>query len=89
LLSVAFVDRVKEEVDVPVGVNLLFNDAEDELYLAWCLGLDFIRVEGFVDLLLSDMGPLPPAAPDLMRLRRTLGAEGVAILAPHSQSDPG
>jgi len=73
--------RVKEEVDVPVGVNLLFNDAEDELYLAWCLGLDFIRVEGFVDLLLSDMGPLPPAAPDLMRLRRTLGAEGVAILA--------
>ncbi len=64
-----------------MGVNLLFNDAEDELYLAWCLGLDFIRVEGFVDLLLSDMGPLLPAAPDLMRLRQTLGAEGVAILA--------
>jgi len=73
--------RVKEAVDIPVGVNLLFNDAEDELYLAWCLGLDFIRVEGFVDLLLSDMGPLPPAAPDLMRLRRSLGAEGVTILA--------
>ncbi|MGY4706369.1 BtpA/SgcQ family protein [Candidatus Bipolaricaulota sp. J31] len=77
----AVAHRVKEAVDRPVGVNLLFNDAEDELYLAWCLGLDFIRVEGFVDLLLSDMGPLLPAAPDLMRLRRTLGAEGVAILA--------
>jgi len=77
----AVAHRVREAVDIPVGVNLLFNDAEDELYLAWCLGLDFIRVEGFVDLLLSDMGPLLPAAPDLMRLRRTLGAEGVAILA--------
>lgn len=77
----AVAHRLKEAVDIPVGVNLLFNDAEDELYLAWCLGLDFIRVEGFVDLLLSDMGPLFPTAPDLMRLRRTLGAEGVAILA--------
>lgn len=73
--------RVKEAVDVPVGVNLLFNDAENELYLAWCLELDFIRVEGFVDLLLSDMGPLMPAAPSLMRLRRELKAERVAILA--------
>jgi hypothetical protein len=77
----AVAHRVREAVDIPVGVNLLFNDAEDELYLAWCLGLDFIRVEGFVDLLLSDMGPLLPAAPDLMRLRQILGAEGVAILA--------
>lgn len=73
--------RVKESTSLPVGVNLLFNDAEDELYLAWCLGLDFIRVEGFVDLLFSDMGPLFPKAPDLMRLRRLLGAESVAILA--------
>jgi len=73
--------QVKQAAGLPVGVNLLFNDAEDEIYLAWCLGLDFIRVEGFVDLLLSDMGPLLPAAPDLMRLRRALGAEGVAILA--------
>ncbi len=82
LIAMAVVaHRVREAVDVPVGVNLLFNDAEDELYLAWCLGLDFIRVEGFVDLSLSDMGPLFPTAPDLMRLRRTLGAEGVAILA--------
>jgi len=77
----AVAHSVREAVDIPVGVNLLFNDAEDELYLAWCLGLDFIRVEGFVDLLLSDMGPLLPTAPDLMRLRRALGAEGVAILA--------
>jgi hypothetical protein len=82
LIAMAVVaHRVKEAVDLPVGVNLLFNDAEDELYLAWCLGLDFIRVEGFVDLLLSDVGPLLPAAPGLMRLRRALNAEGVAILA--------
>ncbi len=73
--------EVKEAVSVPTGVNLLFNDTENEMYLAWCLGLDFIRVEGFVDLLLSDMGVLFPKAPDLMRLRRLLGAESVAILA--------
>lgn len=73
--------RVKEAVSVPVGVNLLLNDAENELYLAWCLGLDFIRVEGFIDLLFTDMGPLLPAAPKLMRLRQILSAENVAILA--------
>ncbi|MGC8817506.1 MAG: BtpA/SgcQ family protein [Candidatus Bipolaricaulaceae bacterium] len=82
LIAMAVVaQQVKEETNVPVGVNLLFNDFENELYLAWCLGLDFIRVEGFVDLLFSDMGPLFPAAPKLMRLKQELGAEGVAILA--------
>lgn len=73
--------KVKETVQIPVGVNLLFNDVEDELYLSWCLGLDFIRVEGFVDVLFSDMGILTPAAPDLMRLRWLLKADRVAILA--------
>lgn len=73
--------KVKEAVSIPVGVNILFNDAENELYLAWCLGLDFIRVEGFVDTLLTDMGPLYPAAPTLLRLRKMLSAENVAILA--------
>ena len=73
--------EVKKVVSVPIGVNLLFNDTENEMYLAWCLGLDFIRVEGFVDLLLSDMGILFPKAPDLMRLRHVLNAESVAILA--------
>lgn len=82
LIAMAVVaHRVREAMDIPVGVNVLFNDTEDELYLAWCLKLDFIRVEGFVDLLLSDMGPLLPMAPELMRLRRSIGAEDVGILA--------
>jgi membrane complex biogenesis BtpA family protein len=84
--------RVKAAVSVPVGVNLLFNDVENELYLAWCLGLDFIRVEGFIDLLFTDMGPLFPTAPKLMRLRQILAAEKVAILADvqgkHTQAFP-
>lgn len=94
LIAIAVVaHQVKQAVRIPVGINLLFNDAENELYLAWCLGLDFIRVEGFVDLLISDMGVLPPIAPKLMRLRQTLGAERVAILADvqgkHTQPLPG
>lgn len=85
--------QVKQAAGLPVGVNILFNDAEDEIYLAWCIGLDFIRVEGFVDLLFSDMGILPPAAPTLMRLRHALGARGIAVLADvqgkHTQAVPG
>lgn len=84
--------QVKKAVSVPVGVNVLFNDAEAELYLAACLGLDFIRVEGFVDLLLSDLGVLFPVASKLLRLRKELGAEHVAILADvqgkHTQALP-
>lgn len=72
---------VKEETKKPVGVNLLFNDFENELWVSWVLELDFIRVEGFVDLLFSDLGPLIPAAPKLMRLRQILGADKVAVLA--------
>jgi membrane complex biogenesis BtpA family protein len=73
--------EIKESVNVPIGVNVLFNDVEAEIYLASCLGLDFIRVEGFVDLLISDMGPIMPSAPVLLRLKHILKAEKVAILA--------
>lgn len=82
LISMAVITyAIKEKINKPVGVNILFNDFENELYLAFVLELDFIRVEGFIDLLFSDLGPLVPAAPQLMRLRRLLGAERVAILA--------
>jgi len=73
--------EIKAAIELPIGVNILFNDTEDELYLAKVLELDFIRVEGFVDLLLSDLGILMPSAPKMMRLKKTLGAEGVAVLA--------
>lgn len=73
--------EIKAASKLPIGVNILFNDTEDELYLAQILELDFIRVEGFVDLLLSDLGILMPSAPKMMRLKKTLGAEGVAVLA--------
>ncbi len=73
--------EIRATTKLPLGVNILFNDTEDELYLAKVLELDFMRVEGFVDVLLSDLGMLMPAAPNLMRLKKTLRAEGVAILA--------
>ncbi len=73
--------EVKQHVDVPVGVNILLNDAFNEFYMAWTLELDFIRVEGFVDTAFSDLGIIHPVCAKLLRLRSEYKGENIAILA--------
>jgi len=66
---------------LPMGVQLLAGDNEGALSIALAAGLDFIRVEGFVFGHVADEGWLQSDAGTLLRLRRALGAEQVAILA--------
>lgn len=73
--------EVKQHVNVPVGVNVLLNDAINEFYIAWTLGLDFIRVEGFVDTAFSDAGVVYPVCAHLLRLRSEYKGENIVILA--------
>ncbi|MEM2045413.1 MAG: BtpA/SgcQ family protein [Candidatus Bathyarchaeia archaeon] len=73
--------EVKKHVDVPVGINILFNDAINEFYVAWTLGLDFIRVEGFIDTAFTDLGIIQPLSAKLLRLRAKYGGNNIAILA--------
>ncbi len=74
------VGAVVEAVRVPVGVNVLRNDAAAALAVAVATGAGFIRVNVHTGAMLGDQGWLTGRAHETLRARATLGAD-VAILA--------
>jgi uncharacterized protein len=76
----AAVAAVLREVTVPVGINVLRNDAAAALAIAVATGARFMRVNVHTGALLTDQGWLTGQAHDTLRERARLGAN-VAILA--------
>ncbi len=73
---------VVERIDCPVGVQILAAANHASLAVAHTIGAAFIRCEGFVFASVADEGLIDQAAAGpLLRLRKHLGAEHVAILA--------
>ncbi|WP_439026025.1 BtpA/SgcQ family protein [Haloarchaeobius sp. DT45] len=68
-----------DSVDVPVGVNVLRNDAEAALSIAAAVGADYVRVNVHVGATVTDQGLLQGQAHETMRLRDRLDAD-VAVL---------
>ncbi|SFC33609.1 hypothetical protein SAMN05444422_10768 [Halobiforma haloterrestris] len=71
---------VRREVDVPLGVNVLRNDAEAALSIAAAVDAAFVRVNVHVGTAATDQGVLEGQAHETMRLRERLEAD-VAVLA--------
>jgi membrane complex biogenesis BtpA family protein len=71
----------RDEVACPVGVQILAAANAEALAVALAARLAFVRVEGFVFGHLADEGWLDACSGPLLRQRRRLGADGVAILA--------
>ncbi len=68
--------------DIPVGVQILSRGEKEALAVAHASGLNFVRCENFVFAHVADEGLLADAAAGpLLRYRRLLGAENVAIYA--------
>lgn len=91
-LALALV-RVREAVgDLPVGVNVLRNDARAALGIAAVTGAAFIRVNVHVGTMWTDQGPMVGQAHDTLRVRGSL-APSAAILADvhvkHASPPPG
>jgi uncharacterized protein len=82
--TVAAMARVLAEVrrttDLPVGVNVLRNDARAAIGLAAACDAAFIRVNVHTGAMLTDQGWISGRAHETLRLRHQLGAD-VAILA--------
>ncbi|WIV68073.1 BtpA/SgcQ family protein [Natrialbaceae archaeon AArc-T1-2] len=78
LASVA--TELTEAVDLPVGVNVLRNDATAALSVAAASDASFIRVNVHVGTAATDQGLLEGQAHETLRLRERLEAD-VAILA--------
>lgn len=73
---------VRVAVRVPVGIQILAGANRAALAVAHAAGLRFIRAEGFVFASVADEGLMEEAdAGPLLRYRRAIGAEGIAILA--------
>lgn len=74
------VGEVVRRAQVPVGVNVLRNDAAAALAVASATGARFIRVNVHSGVMVSDQGLLEGRAYDTLRTRKTL-APSTAILA--------
>jgi hypothetical protein len=74
------VGRVAAAVDVPVGVNVLRNDARAALSVAAATDAAFVRVNVHVGARVTDQGLVEGRAHETMRLRGELGAD-VRVLA--------
>lgn len=73
-------DALVRQASVPVGVNVLRNDAHAAVAVAASAGASFVRVNVHSGVMIADQGFLTGKAHETLRLRRSLGAE-VAILA--------
>ncbi|MDJ0689606.1 MAG: BtpA/SgcQ family protein [Xenococcaceae cyanobacterium MO_188.B32] len=74
------VDRLKGMVMLPLGINVLRNDARSAMAIASCLEAQFIRVNVLTGIMATDQGLIEGKAHELLRYRRELGTE-VGILA--------
>lgn len=72
--------RVSESVDIPIGINVLRNDAKAALAIAHAIGGKFIRVNIHVGAYVTDQGIIEGAAYETLMLRKLLNAK-VAIFA--------
>lgn len=74
------VDRLKGMVMLPIGINVLRNDARSAMAVASCVEAQFIRVNVLTGVMATDQGLIEGQAHELLRYRRELGTD-VAILA--------
>ena len=76
----AVVRSIRQEVHIPLGVQVLSGGNKEALAIALATGAQFIRCENFVFAHVADEGLLAKAeAGELLRYRRTIGAEHIRI----------
>lgn len=74
------VQRLMNLVTLPIGLNVLRNDARSALAIASCVQAQFIRVNVWTGIMATDQGLIEGRAHELMRYRRELGSD-VKIMA--------
>lgn len=74
------IQRIQQLVALPIGINVLRNDARSAMAIAACVNAQFIRVNVLTGVMATDQGLIEGCAYDLLRYRRELGSD-VKILA--------
>ncbi|GMT05386.1 hypothetical protein PENTCL1PPCAC_27560, partial [Pristionchus entomophagus] len=65
--------------DVVLGVQILAGANREAMAVAHATGFDFVRAEGFVFSHVADEGWMDACAGDLLRYRKMIGADNVAV----------
>ncbi len=74
------VERLMNMIALPLGINVLRNDAKSAIAIATCVRAQFIRVNVLTGIMATDQGLIEGEAHQLLRYRRELGSD-VKILA--------
>jgi membrane complex biogenesis BtpA family protein len=86
------VTEISHAVDLPLGVNVLRNDALSAMSIAAATGAAMIRVNVLSSMMYTDQGPIVGRAAELARLRAAI-APDVLVLADifvkHASPPPG
>lgn len=85
-------DALVRETGVPIGVNVLRNDALAALAIAAATGAPFIRVNILAGVMYTDQGPIVGRAAEVMRKRTELGSHvevWADVLVKHATPPPG
>jgi len=70
---------IKHETRLPIGIQILAGANKEALAVAKASSIDFIRAEGFVFAHTADEGIIEAQAGDLLRYRKQIDANAVAI----------
>lgn len=70
---------VKQNTNLPVGIQILAGANQEAIAVAKASQLDFIRAEGFVFGHVADEGYIDAQAGELLRYRKQIDAEHIAV----------
>lgn len=83
--TIAFVTAAAMEigraVSTPVGINIHLNGAEQAVAIARAVGAQWVRVFSMASAYISTSGYVEGSGPQLMRYRRNIDAENIAVMS--------
>ena len=71
--------KIRKKINIPIGIQVLAGANQEAIAIAKAANLDFIRAEGFIFGHLGDEGYMDAQAGNLLRYRKQIGAEDIAI----------
>ena len=77
----AIATAVRQQFAVPLGINVLRNDALAAMSIAHAVGASFVRVNVLCGARVTDQGLIEGCAAELLRLRHEINAKDVRVFA--------
>ncbi len=78
-LMTLIANTIKQETNLPMGIQILAGANKEALAVAKASQLEFIRAEGFVFGHIADEGYIDSQAADLLRYRKQIDAAHIAV----------